>query len=82
MDILSYFDGGTDQEINIEKIIDAIEITPEKLLTILPFNLLVPNICESERLFLIKHYDGVKKAFSVEKLTDWLASFPLPSCLL
>jgi len=68
---LSFFDSGYAQ-IDIEDLINRIDIKSEEIiLSLLPFNLLVPDICESERLFLIKNYEDVKRVFGVEKLTEW-----------
>lgn len=52
-------------------ILNRSELETEELLGVLPFNLLVPNISHSERGFLVAHYDRVKDAFGVSRLTDW-----------
>ncbi len=69
--LLSYFDGAEREE-DIEKTIRQVFIPAEDiLLKLLPFNLFVADLDESERDFLYDGYPTVKKAFGVTRLTEW-----------
>lgn len=46
-------------------------ITPDELLSVIPFNIFCKGILPSEREFIIKNYDSIKTDLSVTTLTDW-----------
>ncbi len=46
-------------------------VTPEELLSIIPFNIFCPEILPSEQAFFIKHYDYLKEKLNVNKLNEW-----------
>jgi hypothetical protein len=47
------------------------KITTNQLLSVLPFNIFVPDLLKSEREFILRNYQGIRKQLSVEKLEDW-----------
>jgi len=52
-------------------IVSSSEISYEEIMSVLPFNLLATKITDSERIYLVKNYDLVKRHFNVDKITDW-----------
>ncbi|MCW8896749.1 MAG: hypothetical protein OQJ96_10855 [Flavobacteriales bacterium] len=46
-------------------------ISPNELLSLIPFNIFCPGILPVEQSFLIKHYDKIKATFGIEKLGEW-----------
>ncbi|MDO9036667.1 MAG: hypothetical protein Q7U51_15905 [Methanoregula sp.] len=71
-EISSYFiDGASLSNRDIWKIIYQSEIGVSEILSVLPFNILVPNIYPSEKEFLIKNYSKIQKKCGVSSLTDW-----------
>jgi len=46
-------------------------VTPDELLSIIPFNIFCPEILPSEQTFFIKHYDYLKKRLDISKLNEW-----------
>ncbi|RLI74285.1 hypothetical protein DRP04_14855 [Archaeoglobales archaeon] len=56
---------------DIWSIIASSTITPEELLSILPFNILCEGIFPAEQEYFIKHYEKIKERCGIEKITDW-----------
>lgn len=46
-------------------------ITPNELFSIIPFNIFCQGILESERVFLVTHYDSIKEKMCIQKLNEW-----------
>jgi len=46
-------------------------ISPNELLSLIPFNIFCPGILPSEQAFLIKNYDTLKSKANVQLLTEW-----------
>ncbi len=46
-------------------------ITPNELLSVIPFNIFCKGILPCEQNFLIKNYSGIKDKFKVSTLSDW-----------
>jgi len=62
---------GYAEEASIWTTISNSKITIEELLSIIPFNIFVPDIVESERELILKNYSQIKQRLSVKKLPDW-----------
>lgn len=69
--LLSHFDSA-DRKADVDKALRQVFIPAEDvLLKLLPFNLFVTDLTESERGFLYSQYPAVKRAFGVKRLTEW-----------
>lgn len=51
-------------------------VTPDELLSIIPFNIFCKGILPCEQEFIIKNYDHVKSHFNVNTLVDWSTKNP------
>ena len=69
-DILNVFKEEA-RDVDLLEIIGRSELDIDDLLSVLPLNLLVPGISESERSFIVTNYEKIRKAFNVKKLPDW-----------
>lgn len=67
---------GYAEDVSIWKTITESKITTEELLSIIPFNIFVPDIVESEREFIVKNYRQIKQQLSVRTLADWKNKAP------
>ncbi|GEM_PF-5172351 len=47
------------------------EIKVDELLSVIPFNVFVPNIGKKPKNLIIDHYDRLKKEFGIDTLSDW-----------
>lgn len=47
------------------------EIKVDELLSVIPFNVFVPNIGKTPKNLIIDNYDHLKKEFSINTLSDW-----------
>ena len=56
---------------DIWNIIGKSNITPQELLSIIPFNIFCKGILPCEQVFMIKNYKSVKDKCGVKTLTDW-----------
>lgn len=70
-EILETLRKGEMMQIDPIDVVSRSEISYEEIMSTLPFNLLATKITESERVFLVKNYDTVKRHFNVDKITDW-----------
>lgn len=61
-------------EIISEKITSEVEIS--RLMASIPFNVLVPEIKEEEKDFIIENYEQLKIEFNIDKLFDWADKNP------
>jgi hypothetical protein len=52
-------------------------VTLNELASIIPFNIFCPGLFESERMFLITHYDTIKEKLNVTTLNEWKNINPL-----
>jgi hypothetical protein len=77
-DVLNYFSMGYSRaDVDVWSILTKSEIGVSHLLSILPFNVIVPDIYKSEREFIIKNYQKLKGELEVETLTDWAKKSPI-----
>ncbi|HVP95905.1 hypothetical protein [Methanoregula sp.] len=71
-DISSYFiEGASLSNQDVWNVIHQSEIGISEILSVLPFNILVPGIFPSEKDFLIKNYSKIQKKCGVSSFTDW-----------
>lgn len=69
---LNYFRTGYFHiDVDIWSIISASDMEISELLSVIPFNIFVPDIKPRERELIITHYDDIKYQFNVELLEDW-----------
>lgn len=47
-----------------------------KVLSLIPFNIFIPDIVPSERRFILKKYKKIKSKLNVEKIQDWAHRVP------
>lgn len=68
---IKYFIQGYNEDIAIWKAISDSQITVEKLLSAIPFNILATDVTRSEKEFIIKHYKEIRSNFGVNSLEEW-----------
>lgn len=69
--IVDYLGSGYINDVVFWNIITESKIRIEELLSIIPFNIFVPDLISSERNLLIRNYKTLKTKFNIKKLTDW-----------
>ena len=47
------------------------EVNMNEILSIIPFNIFIPNESERRKRFIIDHYEEIKSNFNVKTLSDW-----------
>jgi hypothetical protein len=70
--ILKFFETGSSTEILNEAIITKLsEIGLSEILSIIPFNIFIPNEPERIKLFIIESYEKIQNHFNIQTLFDW-----------
>ena len=69
--VLEYFRRGAVDDATLWKAITSSRVSTQELLSMIPFNIFVPNICPSEQGFIIRNYPAIKVKLSVATLSDW-----------
>ncbi len=70
-DISAYFKTGTQySDADIWNVILSSEINIDELISLIPFNVLVPGIFPSEKVFIIANYAQIQSKLGITKLTE------------
>ncbi|MFA5091300.1 MAG: hypothetical protein WC483_01535 [Candidatus Paceibacterota bacterium] len=70
-DISAYFKTGTQySDADIWNVILSSEINIDELISLIPFNVLVPGIYPSEKAFIIANYSHIQSKLGITKLTE------------
>jgi hypothetical protein len=77
---IDYFGRGYLDDLTIWNAITNSTIKTDELLTIIPFNIFVPDLVPSEREFIIKNYAKAKTRLNVNRLDDWAKKKPDEIC--
>lgn len=70
-DRITYFTEGYLDDAALWALITGSTIRVNELLSVIPFNIFVPDITPSEREFIIRHYKATKAQLNVKTLEDW-----------
>ena len=69
--------GYVSEDVLIWNEIAGSSITLHELASIIPFNIFCPGIFESERIFLVTHYESIKGKLNIATLNEWKNIDPL-----